>query len=63
VIGDGHRRHSILNGGLQEVIQANGTIEQAVLGMKMEMNELRRFHGGYGIHSHSIVLGGFVLIS
>ncbi len=41
VIGDGHRMHAELGGPLQKVVDANGPIQQAVLGVDMEVNKIR----------------------
>jgi hypothetical protein len=39
VIGDGYRRHTELGGALEQVIQANGAVEEAVLGVNVQMHE------------------------
>ncbi len=47
VIGGSHRMHAELGDALQEVVDANGTIQKAVLGMHVEMDEIG---DGYLVH-------------
>ena len=40
MIGGGHRVHAEISSTLQHVVNANGAVQQAVLGMNMEMDEI-----------------------
>ena len=54
VVGNGHGRHLHLPGGVKQVLEPDGPVQQAVLGVQMEMDEFGVGHD----YSHSIVLGG-----
>ena len=41
VIGGGHGMHAELCGPLQQVVEANGPIQQAVLGVHVEVDKIR----------------------
>jgi hypothetical protein len=58
VVGDGHRLHSEALGLGHELADVTGTIEEAVLGVEVEVDEVP-----LDAHSHSIVEGGLVLTS
>ena len=51
VVGDGHGLHAVLGGLLQEGINADGAVEQAVLGVHVQVNE-----GGLGFGHGSEIL-------
>ncbi|MBA7622527.1 hypothetical protein ES703_29905 [subsurface metagenome] len=40
MIGDGQSGHAIVSGSLHQVFQATGTVQEAILGMDMKMNEV-----------------------
>jgi hypothetical protein len=40
VIGNGHGIHAEIPDALQQTIDPDGTVQKAVLGMKMEVNEI-----------------------
>ncbi len=56
VLGDGERRHVQLNRAVEQLFDAAGAVEERVLRVQMQMDEL-------GHYSHSIVDGGFELMS
>ena len=56
VLRDGGRRHLQALCLVQQLADAAGAVQQRVLRVQMEMDEL-------GVHSHSIVDGGFELMS
>ena len=56
VLRYGHRRHLQARGLVQQLPDAARAVQQRVLRVQMEMDEL-------GVHSHSIVDGGFELMS
>ncbi len=58
VVGDGHGLHAEALGLGHELADVAGTVEEAVLGVEMEVDEVR-----LDAHSHSIVDGGLVLTS
>jgi len=49
MIGGGHRMHAELSGTLQQIVNANGTVQQAVLSVHVEMNEIRNIGSCHGI--------------
>ena len=49
MIGGGHRMHAELGGALQQVVDANGTIQKAVLGVHVEMDKIRNIGGCHRI--------------
>ena len=49
MIGGGHRMHAELSSALQQIVDANGTIQKAVLGMHVEMNKIRDVSSCHGI--------------
>ena len=57
MLGDGHRRHLQLRRAVEQLADAAGAVEQRELGVQMQVDEL--------VHpySHSIVAGGFELMS
>jgi hypothetical protein len=46
MIGDGHGGHFLAGRFIQKLGGFAGPIEQAVIGVNVEMNELRLAHGG-----------------
>jgi len=69
MVGDGYRRHVELAGRFNQVRNPQGSIQKAVFGVDMKMNK-RVIHdkrpllsGQRGTYSHSIVPGGFEVIS
>jgi hypothetical protein len=44
MIGNSHCRHAIFTGSIHQIANANGTVEQAVLGMAMEMDKVGVLH-------------------
>jgi hypothetical protein len=44
VVGCGHGRHSELRGLGDQVCEADGAVQQGILGMKMQMYEIRLLH-------------------
>ena len=61
MFGHRDRRHSQLDGLIEDLIDAAGAVEQRVLGVEMEVDEVGR--GLNPHHSHSMVEGGFELMS
>ena len=59
VIGHGTRLHSHFRNSIGERFYLNGAVKKTVISMKMEMYELAILHP----YSHSMVDGGFELIS
>ena len=55
VVGDGHGLHAHAGRLLHELVDVAGPVQQAVLGVEVQVDELR--------HSHSIVDGGLLLTS
>jgi hypothetical protein len=56
VVGEGEGREVECPSLLDELVQLGGPVEEAVLGMHMEVDELGVPHA---LYSHSMVLGGF----
>src|SRR6185436_7057886 len=56
VLGDCHRRHLQLDRLVEQLLDPARPVEQRILGMQMEMYEVRHY-------SHSMVDGGFELMS
>ena len=46
VIGHGHSRHAKLFGAMTELFDVAGAVEHGVVGMKMQVDELRHFRSG-----------------
>ena len=71
VLGDRHRRHLQLHRLVEQLLDPAGAVEQRVLGVQMEMDEVGHGDAYAGIpavqltpfYSHSIVDGGFELMS
>ena len=57
MLGDGNGRHLQRLRLVQQLIDATRAVEQRILGVQVEMNEIRH------PYSHSIVDGGFELMS
>ena len=55
VVGQGHGGHLEIAGFFQQVVDLQGGIEQAVLGMQVQVDE--------ALHSHSMVAGGLEVMS
>jgi len=58
VIGGSHRMHAELCSALQQVVDANGTIQKAVLGVHVEMDKIR---DGFLVHGIIYFLAGYGL--
>ena len=58
VLGDRHRRHLQLGGPVEQLADPARAVEQRELGVQVEVDEL-----GSSAYSHSIVAGGFELMS
>ena len=56
MLGDSNGRHLQLDGLIEHFVDAASSIEQRELGMKMQVDEIWHY-------SHSIVEGGFELMS
>ena len=54
VVGDGQRLHAHARRLLDQLVDVAGPVEQAVLGVEVEVDELGR------AHSHSMVDGGLL---
>jgi hypothetical protein len=72
VVGDGQGLHPQAHRLVHQLVNVNGPVEQAVLGMQVEMDEVSHADlraGGRPVrsradrHSHSIVEGGLLLTS
>ena len=55
VVGDGHRLHAEAHALLDQLVDAAGAVEQAVLGVQVQVDEVAA-----RAHSHSIVDGGLL---
>ena len=44
MIGHGHGRHLIFLCLSEKIIETNGSVQQAILGMNVKMNEIGMFH-------------------
>ena len=40
VVGDRHRRHPVLSGLGDQIVEADGAVEKGILGMEMKMDEI-----------------------
>ena len=57
MLGDRRRRHPELHDLVEQLLDAARAVEQRELGMQVQVDEVRRHY------SHSIVEGGFELMS
>ena len=58
MLGHGHRRHLQLGGTVEQLADPARAVEQRELGVQVQVDELGAF-----AYSHSIVAGGFELMS
>ena len=63
MLGDRDRRHLQRDGLIEQLVDAARAVEQRELGVQMEVDELRHATALHAHHSHSIVDGGFELMS